>query len=421
MYRKQTEDPVTLLEYIKFSDEKAKEKYLVFKFKNNLTQRLKEIKVLVNLFDENDYLIGTTTFVYKNFIAKGLEEFVPTAKLLVNYNTKHVEVKVVYALFDTLSWEEDKFTKLQNVSLEENATVETKKLNKKEETVKVSKGSRKAKLKDISKGNRIVFPKILVAVLCVVLIGVTFYGVWNVSKGGSLSDDNFKYEKKSSSEVSIVEYIGEDTEVIIPEKYKKYSVVTIDSKAFEGSDITSVTFSGGKINIKSGAFTNCEELFTVEDENDTEILVSKSGFKNCPNLESVILPNAKLSNDAFVDCDQIITLSINSIEGTELSDCGVYSKLANFSIATGELSTYFFDGYSNVKTLVLVNDVVVSGNCFKKLPKLTKLYIGQFAEVPPTSLASYIKLSVYLHSENEFYSKTDYSRANSNLVISSYK
>ena len=35
VYRKKTEDPVILLEYIKFSDEKQKEKYILFKFKNN--------------------------------------------------------------------------------------------------------------------------------------------------------------------------------------------------------------------------------------------------------------------------------------------------------------------------------------------------------------------------------------------------
>ena len=34
-YKKETKDPIQLIEYIKFKDEKTEEKFLLFKFRNN--------------------------------------------------------------------------------------------------------------------------------------------------------------------------------------------------------------------------------------------------------------------------------------------------------------------------------------------------------------------------------------------------
>lgn len=424
IYRKHTEDPVVLLEYIKFTDEKLKEKYLVFKFKNNLTQQLKDMKVLVNLFDENNCLIGTTTFVYKNFVVRGLEEFAPAAKLLVNYNTKYIEVKVIYALFDTLVWEEEKLTKLERVSFENEVSIDKKsqKVSKKVEETKMPRGSRKTKLKDISKGNRVVFPKILALILTLVLIGITAYGVYNVrTYSKSLSDSNFEYEITSSTEVSITKYVGSSSKVVIPETYKKYKVVAIESDAFDGLNIKTVTFEGGKITIGSNAFADCESLVEVVDENGAVRTVYKNAFKNCPKLNKVQLPKAKLLNDAFSNCSSLETLAIYSIEGEELVDCGVSKTLIDFSIEIGELESYFFEGYINIKTLRLTGDVFVSSGCFVQLSRLKTLYIGEEAIVSPSALAGYIRLEVYLHKNNESYSSSDYELYNPRIEIHLYE
>ena len=176
-YKKETQDPVILLEYIKFSDEKAQEKYLLFKFKNVLTQQLKEMRVLVNLYDENHYLIGTTVFEHKNFVAKGLEEFVPTAKLLVHYNTKYIEVSVVKAVFDTLVWEENELRPLERVTFESDVFQERKTVKtsyRPKEDIVIPKGARKTKYKDVTKSNKVLFPKLLAGLLLLVLIKELF-------------------------------------------------------------------------------------------------------------------------------------------------------------------------------------------------------------------------------------------------------
>ena len=424
VYRKETVDPVLLLEYIKFSDEKRNEKYLVFKFKNNLTQQLKEMKVLVNLFDENNCLIGTTTFVYKNFIAKGLEEFVPKAKLLVNYATKYVEVKILYAHFDTLVWEEEKFTKLEKVAYTDDTKVEkkSKKAPKKVEKEKKPKGARKTKMKDISKKNRVVFPKVLAIILAVVLIGVTAFGVYYVSTyGRTLTSSDFEFEIVSSSKIAITKYIGDEEDVVIPATYKKYEVVSIEYKAFEYSIVETVEFESGKITIKGKAFYHCEELLSIVDENGAVRTAEKDAFYKCPSLEEVILPKAKVLTGAFVECDVLTSLSVNSVEGEELSECGAPASLTTFSIATGELSDIFFDGYSKITTLTLANDAYVSNSCFQDLPKLKKLYVGPNAIVSPSGLKQYSSLDLYLHVDYSEYSARDYKKQNSNINVYDYE
>jgi hypothetical protein len=417
-YRKHTDDPVVLQEYIKFTDEKQKEKYLVFKFKNNLTQRVKEIKVLVNLFDKNNMLIGTTTFVYKNFVAKGLEEFVPTAKLDVNYDTKYIEVKVIYALFDTLVWEEEKLTQLKNVSFESDVAVDTKtkKISKKVEKEKAPKGSRKTKLKDISKGNKVVFPKVLAGLLSLVLIGITVYGVYNAKTNSkSFSDSNFEYEITSSKQVAITKYVGKSTKVVIPAKYKDYSVTAIEEEAFNSSKVKTVSFEGGKITIKSNAFIDCSSLVEVIDTVGAVRTVNKNGFNNCSKLLRVELVKAKLLPNAFSQCDALESLSIFTVEGDEFVSCGAPYELLSLTVVSVDItSSSYFDGYADITELFFTGDSIVSNDGLAKLTGLKTLHIGKDAEVMPTVLKNFRYLTVYLE-EGNVYKPSDYKKYNSKL------
>ena len=422
VYRKKTEDPVILLQYIKFTDEKANEKYLLFKFKNNLTQRLKDMSVLVNLYDENNFLIGVTKFEYKNFVAKGLEEFAPTAKLLVNYNTKYIEVKVVRALFDTLVWEEETLKALERVSFENEVVLDHKKekSSKKVEVQKAPRGSRKTKYKDVSKANRVVFPKVLTSILVLLLIGVTIFGVYYVKGGsGSLSDGNFEYEILNKDEIVITSYLGNDSNITIPEMYKSYNVVSIETDAFKDSSVEIVNFNGGDIELKSNAFNNCESLIEINDLNGAVKVVNNEAFNFCPVLSSVIMPNAIILEDAFVDCNSITKLSIYEIDGDELSITGVTSSLESLSIYYATINSYFFYGYSRITQLELLGDATVQKNGFKSI-NLRTIVIGKDAYVPPAALADFNNLYVSLHAEN-IYDETDYLKQNYNLIIGTFE
>ena len=166
IYRKKTEDPVSLIEYIKFTDEKQKNKCLLFKFKNNLGQILRAITFEVIEFDCHNNKIGKTVFRYNKFEAKGLEVFVPTSKLSVPYETSYVEVRLVNATFETVKYADDEFKTIPYTA--NDFDKQTKKYQDEDETIKTPKkvvttpkGSRKTKYKDISSSNKVRAPKAL--------------------------------------------------------------------------------------------------------------------------------------------------------------------------------------------------------------------------------------------------------------------
>ena len=104
-YNKVNEDPVSLIEYIVFSDDSHKEKYAILKLRNNLNQILSSVKINVYQFDENRVLLEKSLLVYGNFQAGSQEIFVPNAKLPLNYNTKSIEVNLEFAKFERLVWQ----------------------------------------------------------------------------------------------------------------------------------------------------------------------------------------------------------------------------------------------------------------------------------------------------------------------------
>ena len=59
-YEKNQKDIVSLVEYIIFEDERNNEKYLVFKFQNNVNQYLNEIKFEISQYDSENNLISTS-------------------------------------------------------------------------------------------------------------------------------------------------------------------------------------------------------------------------------------------------------------------------------------------------------------------------------------------------------------------------
>ena len=100
---------VTLKEYIVFENERAEEKYVVFKFSNNVNQQLLGMEFEVSQFDIDNNLVEKSVVIYNKFLAKPVDEFVPKAKLKVNYACKTLSVRLVQAAFDRFIWKEGQF------------------------------------------------------------------------------------------------------------------------------------------------------------------------------------------------------------------------------------------------------------------------------------------------------------------------
>lgn len=108
-YTKTISEVVNLTEYIVFEDERAEEKYIVFKFVNNVNQQLFGMEFEVLQYDIDNALVESSIVIYDKFLAKPNEEFVPNAKLKVHYACKTISIKLRKAAYDRFLWNEGEY------------------------------------------------------------------------------------------------------------------------------------------------------------------------------------------------------------------------------------------------------------------------------------------------------------------------
>ena len=79
----------------------------------------------------------------------------------------------------------------------------------------------------------------------------------------SLVYGDFKYEVEDNGEVTIIDYMGTETTVNVPETIEGKTVTQIGNYAFEETDIVNVTLPDSITKIGYCAFHNCNELETI--------------------------------------------------------------------------------------------------------------------------------------------------------------
>ena len=105
-YAKDPTDVVSLDEYIVFENARAEEKCVVFKFSNNLNQQLYELRFEVLQYDTEGDLLEKSVAIYKDFVAAPNAPFVPDAKLRINFACSRIQVRLIFAAFDRVKWED---------------------------------------------------------------------------------------------------------------------------------------------------------------------------------------------------------------------------------------------------------------------------------------------------------------------------
>ncbi|MBR5124552.1 MAG: leucine-rich repeat protein, partial [Clostridia bacterium] len=92
----------------------------------------------------------------------------------------------------------------------------------------------------------------------------------------------FRY---SISDVSAIihEYLGDETDVIIPAVIDGYPVTHIADEAFRSTAVTSVTIPQSVIHVGWFAFANCTKLTAVICTASVES-IDYGAFDGCPNL-----------------------------------------------------------------------------------------------------------------------------------------
>lgn len=294
-YTDNASDLVALNEYIIFQDDKAKRKYIIFKFTNNVTQQLLGMKFEVCQYNVDGDLIEKSIVVYDKYLAKAEEEFVPRAKLRVSFDCSTISVRLMEAAFDRFVWKEgeyqDSLYKFGNFIGDEKKSsgksggaggkgAQPKKANGKKEKVKRSK--RPFTIRDEATRNIARFPKvfnvlIILAVLAFVITTLVLYK----KDGKRYTSGDYMVRITASGDAAVYGYQGSESNLVIPEKIDGRNVARIDSGAFKNSNVSSVTFNS-KVTIDTGAFVNCTKLTRINSK--YEVFVLEGAFQNCPNL-----------------------------------------------------------------------------------------------------------------------------------------
>ena len=140
------------------------------------------------------------------------------------------------------------------------------------------------------------------------------------------------FKKRENGTISLKTYFAfDEADIVVPE-----GVTSIESYAFESSEIRSVKLPNSLISIGVRAFRNCDNLAKVQLGRDCEVIM-KHAFSGCGKLKELRLPSsvAVLEESSLGDVSDIILESEKIPHG--LGMCSYKrSKSASLKIHFGE-------------------------------------------------------------------------------------
>lgn len=354
-------DPVTLKEYILFEDDRDKNKFAVFKFANNVNQRLRGIKFEVYQLDENGKTLEKSIVLYDGFVSEPNAPFVPNAKLALGFGCAALTVKVVFAIFDRVKWQDGEFTdasykfdRYASDAVAARAAAEKPKQSPVPASPKKAdkpKKKQRAGINDIYRKNFAVFPKVFNILVCICVlawVGATLAFFIHTDKRQTI--DGYDVRIISEDTVSLIGYGGDSAKLAVPAKIGDYFVESIGEGAFKGSDITEVTFkTSGAVVIEGGAFSGCEKLTSVKSENATgKLTLMENSFSGCTKLKEVNLPAATLFPSALDGCNGVRELSFGSFIKDNVTLPDLFGSDISSSVSLERLNfgaTYIPEGF----------------------------------------------------------------------------
>lgn len=192
--------------------------------------------------------------------------------------------------------------------------------------------------------------KVICFVLAVIIAGGAggyMYFTWDVGEFETTPGDN-------NGTVIITDYIGDETDVVIPNRLRGKKVVSIDDSAFKDKNITSVKLNKYIVSIGINAFQNCEKLTKV-DMGEAVKSIGNGAFSNCNELTAVkFAPTVeKLGHVVFGNNKKLETLDLNGNENYKFVDGVLYS--ADMTTMYESLVSADFSDYKLPETVVNLN------------------------------------------------------------------
>ncbi len=156
-------------------------------------------------------------------------------------------------------------------------------------------------------------------------------------------------------------YIGNDTELVLPDKYNGQSYEIYDYAFIDCYGLTSVTIGNGVTSIGDYAFAfDCSSLTSITIP-DSVTSIGSSAFYNCSGLTSVAIGNGvtSIGEYAFEDCYRLVEVinksSLNITKGSEDNGYVAYYALNVKTEGTSDIvkvNDYLFYTCDNVNYLI---------------------------------------------------------------------
>lgn len=173
----------------------------------------------------------------------------------------------------------------------------------------------------------------------------------------------------------ITEYNGTDRMNQLEEVTIGKDLITIGDRAFEFTDITTITLPDSVETIGEGAFSNCDKLTSVNIP-DNVTTIGNGAFQNTA-ITSVAIPGSvkTIGQYAFENCTSLATLELGSgiqtIDVWAFRDC---TSLTSVSIpdSVKTIGNLAFNGCTSLETLSLGSGVeTIGSSAFQNCAKLT--------------------------------------------------
>lgn len=146
-------------------------------------------------------------------------------------------------------------------------------------------------------------------------------------------------------------YLGNDTNITIPDKINGIEVASINERCFKNSNIESVTLPSSVTSIEQQAFYGCDNLKSINLSNVK--FIGTEAFTNCPSLTDNI------------DLSSVEMISERGLAGT-------YFKTMNLPKCTDIRDSAFED--CTMQKIVLNNAKNLGSNVFKNCKNLEMIY-----------------------------------------------
>lgn len=235
------------------------------------------------------------------------------------------------------------------------------------------------------------------------------------------SDENFisgdyEYSLLDDGTVEISKYVGNDSDVTIPDEIDEKKVTSIGKGAFENNiSIKNIEMSNNILSIYDGAYYNCQSLETIKLSNSLTIIwvgafgnclslkridlpdslsyVDDFAFGNCKNLEKVHFSNGvkekgttvRFAKSIFENCVSLTSINLpNNLKWIGYADFLGCSKIEEIIIpeSVTNIVNKAFSNCNNLQRIIIPANVSFIGNdTFENCDNLTIYsYFETFAE-----------------------------------------